>query len=199
MHSKRVKNQEELGWWIRHISGDPGGWRESLLSEFADLPGYPALLHLGDRPCGRVLDVGCGPKSPARQLNHTEMWGVDPLIPWYAAIGFPVYDLGVVLLDCVAEDMWPIPRDWFDTIVSCNALDHCDDFAAVASEIERVAKPDAMIRLWIAYHAPTPTEPLDLDDETIRQSFCRFEMKMVHSCTHNSIVTEKLWTNKPDE
>ena len=47
----------------------------------------------------------------------------------------------------VAEDM-PFPRS-FDGLVSVNALDHVDDFEGTASEIRRVLKEDAVVRVKV--------------------------------------------------
>lgn len=118
----------------------------------------------------RVLEVGCGPLAPILQFEDCDRHGLDPLIDAYVAAGWPLYDLDVTFVNAPGERM-PYPDGWFDAVVSVNALDHVDNFAAVVSEIERVLKPSGRVRFEVEYHEPTITEPLKLDDEIIAAAF----------------------------
>jgi SAM-dependent methyltransferase len=118
----------------------------------------------------RVLEVGCGPLAPILQFEDCERYGVDPLIDAYVGAGWPLYDLDVTFVNAPGEGM-PFPDGWFDAVISVNALDHVDDFAAVAGEIERVVKTGGQIRFEVEYHEPTVTEPLKLDDDVVAAAF----------------------------
>ena len=118
----------------------------------------------------RVLEIGCGPLAPILQFEHCERHGLDPLIDAYVEAGWPLYDLDVTFVNAPGERM-PYPDGWFDAVISVNALDHVDDFAAVVGQIERVLKPGGRVRFEVEYHEPTITEPLKLDDEIIAAAF----------------------------
>lgn len=121
----------------------------------------------------RVLDVGCGPFPSLLAFDDVERHGLDPLVDRYRKAGYPL-DLwsreGFAYHDARAESL-PFPDDHFDTVVSVNAIDHVDDFGAVAREIRRVLRPGGGLRLQINFHPATVTEPVVLDDETVRLHF----------------------------
>jgi SAM-dependent methyltransferase len=118
----------------------------------------------------RVLEVGCGPLAPVLQFQECERHGIDPLIGAYIKAGWPLYDLDVTFIDGPGEGM-PYPDAWFDAVISVNALDHVDNFQAVAKEIQRVLKPGGTLRFEVEYHEPTVTEPIRLDDQIVVAAF----------------------------
>lgn len=65
----------------------------------------------------------------------------------------------------------PFPDNFFDAVISVNAIDHVDDFEQTSKEIERVLKPSGKIRLHIHYHKKTSTEPLELSDKIVGDAF----------------------------
>jgi ubiquinone/menaquinone biosynthesis C-methylase UbiE len=77
-----------------------------------------------------------------------------------------------------AENM-PYPNGYFDVALSVNALDHVDDFQAVATELERVLKPGGNVYFEVDYHEPTVTEPISLNDEIILRAFRRCQLTKV--------------------
>jgi SAM-dependent methyltransferase len=121
----------------------------------------------------RVLDVGCGPLPNLLAFTGCERHGIDPLVDRYREAGYPL-DLwereGFTYHHAPAEQM-PFPDAHFDAVVSVNAVDHVDDFAAVAREIGRVLRPGGLLRLQINYHPPTVTEPVSLDDQIVMDNF----------------------------
>ena len=205
----RTKSQQEALWHIRVV-------HERMLPKYRELPeeerwqkfsheewraaillyvkteGHYWPLLPDNYNCGRLLDVGCGSCCPAQHLRHTELWGIDPLIPFYLSAGFPMLEYGAVLLPFSAEDMWMVPDNFFDTIVTQNAIDHCDDFEQVCAEIERVAKPTATLRINVPYHEPTDTEPLQIDDERVLGAFHDFTLTKLIQYDRPT-VSEALW------
>ena len=115
-----------------------------------------------------VLDVGSGPIMSGDCFYNSHMIGLDPLNEVYGAIGFPIYrprqDTGF------AEKM-PYPDDFFDVVISVNAIDHVDDIDLVSKEIQRVLKPDGLMRMQIHYHPATVTEPLSFTDKYLKRVF----------------------------
>ena len=118
----------------------------------------------------RVLEVGCGPLVPIQQFSACERHGIDPLADLYMASGWPLFDYDVKVVNGYGEAL-PYPDCYFDGVISVNALDHVDDFDKTISEIERVTRPGGQICIEVEYHEPTVTEPLRLNDNTVRQAF----------------------------
>lgn len=139
------------------------------------LPKYPNNLCLpADALRGlRVLDIGCGPFPGLRAFSGCAgRVGVDPLVTVYDDIGFPLgrWSDGYVYCRTRAESM-PFPSASFDAVISCNAIDHVDDFAEVAKEVQRVLKPGGKLCMEVHYHNRTITEPLELNDEVFLANY----------------------------
>jgi SAM-dependent methyltransferase len=121
----------------------------------------------------RVLDVGCGPAPSMLAFRGAELHGIDPLADGYASVGFPLEvwtTMGFTYHNAPAETM-PFAEGHFDAVVSVNAIDHVDDFAATAAEIRRVLRPDGAFRMHVHYHPPTTAEPVELDDAVFLQHY----------------------------
>jgi len=132
----------------------------------------------------RLLDVGCGPLAPILQFADCERHAIDPLLDRYIEAGWPMYDYDVRLLNVHGENL-PYPDNWFDGVISVNALDHVDDFEAVAKEMIRVLKPGGRITFEIEYHQdPTLTEPIFLNDDVIAEAFRSIDIAKVRNRTH---------------
>ena len=110
----------------------------------------------------RVLDIGCGPMGSLEWCDEAaERVGLDPLSDAYAALGARHHAMRY----CAApSEAIPFPDGHFDIVTSFNSLDHvvCPD--RTIAEIRRVLRPGgtALIITEIG-HAPTPTEPHQLD------------------------------------
>jgi ubiquinone/menaquinone biosynthesis C-methylase UbiE len=143
-------------------------------------PSYLEELQLdADYLCGqRVLEVGCGPLAPILQFENCSRHGLDPLLDQYIESGWPLYDYDAKFVNAKGESM-PYPDAYFDAVISVNALDHVDDFRKVASEIQRVLKIGGRIYFEIEYHTPTVTEPHNLNDAVVLESFSSCNMKKV--------------------
>ena len=121
----------------------------------------------------RMLDVGCGPFPSIFAFKDAEYYGIDPLIDEYRTLGYPI-DLwtqqGLHYYTNYAERM-PFEDDFFDVVVSVNAIDHVDDFAQTAREIKRVMKPKGILHMHVHYHKRMISEPIELDDQVFLQHY----------------------------
>ena len=63
---------------------------------------------------------------------------------------------------------------------------------SAVAEIERVAKPQAVVRLRLDCHLPTPTEPIQLDNERIRRAFQKLPVELIDE-RHYENKTDTLW------
>lgn len=137
----------------------------------------------------RILDIGCGPLPSAINFTGCEVYGLDDLIDEYAKLGYPMngYSQRLTCLKAGAENI-PVDDDFFDAVISVNAIDHVKDFPAVAREITRVLKPDGIIRLYIHYHEPTACEPWCLNDEMVLTHFGHLGVSKAAELTLGDIV-----------
>ena len=135
---------------------------------------YPARLALpADHFRGqRILDVGCGPLPVALGFTDCDVYGVDPLIDEYLKAGFPLerYPPRMKYLRGSAERI-PVDDGFFDAVISVNAIDHVDDFAAAAKEISRVLRPGGTLRIEVHYHAANVCEPWALSDAMMMEHY----------------------------
>lgn len=198
--SRRVKGQAEIFFWkaeleryLRWYGGEPlygfpGPTPEQRVightpelnaaMTFLRVVQFPRYLTALDLDAGalagkRVLDVGCGPFPNLLVFEDAERHGLDPLVDRYRAAGYPLdrwSQDGFTYHRAPAEAM-PFADGHFDALVSVNAVDHVDDFAAVAREIRRVLRPGGLLRMQVNYHRATVTEPISIDDAALREHF----------------------------
>jgi SAM-dependent methyltransferase len=189
------KHRSELAWWQERLKervawysgertmyGKPPPTEEEkhvrptleasagVTTVAVSLDRYPDALKIPrDHFAGKtILDLGCGPYPLSIAFEDCHIVGLDPLVREYEATGFPLAEFAdrVTFVRGFAEDM-PFASHSFDAIISVNAIDHVDDFAAAAREISRVLKKDGVLRMQVHYHAPTELEPNALGDEEI--------------------------------
>ena len=119
----------------------------------------------------QLLDIGSGPIPSAVAFEKCTVYCLDPLLPRYMEVGFPMhYYERVKFVHAHSEDI-PYPDHYFDAIISVNALDHVDNFRKTSIEIKRVLKENGKLRFHLHYHSPSQTEPIELNDRIIIQSF----------------------------
>jgi SAM-dependent methyltransferase len=119
----------------------------------------------------KLLDVGAGPYPSGLAFKGVELYCLDPLYAGYLADGFPIhYYENTRFINSPAEQI-PIDDEFFDAIVSVNAIDHVDDFHKTAQEIKRVLKPNGKLAMHVHYHKKTITEPLELNDRVMKREY----------------------------
>lgn len=120
----------------------------------------------------KVLDVGSGPHPSALAFLNCDIYCLDPLLPLYMQTGFPIhiYEPRTKFVYGFSEKM-PFENNYFDAVISVNAMDHVDDFNATANEIKRVLKPGGKLRFHLHFHPKTITEPLELNDNIVSKAF----------------------------
>jgi len=120
----------------------------------------------------RILDIGCGPLPSALVFTNCNIYGLDHLIDIYRQIGYPIDEFNDRYHFIQAKsEVIPFESNFFDAVISANAIDHVDDINKTSQEIKRVLKPKGKFRMHVHYHAPTPLEPISLNDSTFVQLF----------------------------
>lgn len=119
----------------------------------------------------KVLDIGSGPIPSATCFKECELYALDPLNTSYEILGFP-HDLypKVHFITAQAEQI-PFPDNFFDAVISVNAIDHVDNFEKAASEICRVIKLNGKFAMHVHYHSATMYEPIELNDQRFQTAF----------------------------
>jgi len=115
----------------------------------------------------KVLDVGCGPVSGVNVFKQADVYGVDHLINEYKELGFNINDN---FKQGNSENI-PFKDNFFDVVISNNALDHVDDLEITSNEIKRVLKKNGKVALNLHYHTPTICEPIELNDDIVFKVF----------------------------
>ena len=153
------------------------GDRDNAILTYTKLHQYPLYLEsLKLKPDvfmgKRILDVGSSAIPSALVFTGAEVYCLEPLLPQQLLVGYPfyAYEQRARFIYGYAEDM-PFPSNFFDAVISVNAIDHVDDFILTVKEIRRVLKPGGLIRIHAHYHPSRATEPISLDDNIISTAF----------------------------
>lgn len=150
----------------------------------------------------KVLDIGSGPYPSALVFEGSDLYCLDPLLPEYIKAGFPIHYYNCVKFIYGFSENIPIRDDFFDVVISVNAIDHVDDIYSTSNEIKRVLKPGGKIRIHAHYHPKTVTEPLELNDDVMLNvfSWCNGFKKINESTQKKGSVAAAgevfaLWSN----
>lgn len=150
----------------------------------------------------RVLDVGSGPLPSALVFEGCEIYCLDPLLPEYIEAGYPLHYYERVKFVYGFSENIPVEDNFFDVVLSVNAIDHVDDIYKTALEMKRVLKSGGKVRIHTHYHKKTETEPLELSDEVMTKAFswCKGFKKVKQSTQKRGSVAPvgevyTLWTN----
>jgi SAM-dependent methyltransferase len=119
----------------------------------------------------KLLEVGSGPMPSATCFKDCRLYCLEPLLPEYLQVGFPLhyYD-NVSFIHGFSENI-PVEDSFFDAVISVNAIDHVDNIRETAGEIRRVLKPSGQLRMHVHYHSPKLCEPIELNDDVIQELF----------------------------
>lgn len=191
-------NQGTTDWWgikppteLQKKQLSPLWVVNAIMTMHAMRPSYHEELKIerGYIAGKRVLEIGNGPLAPILQFDDCERHGVDPLNNLYMNTGWPLFAYDAKFISMGAEKL-PYPDNFFDAVISVNALDHVDDLDKVASEMQRVVRRDGEIRFEVEYHAPTVTEPLSLNHDRVRQAFHACDSRIVCSRTGEQLYAD---------
>ncbi len=119
----------------------------------------------------KVLDVGAGPMPSGLVFEGVDLYCLDQLYPEYLKAGYPIHYYGNVKFISGSSENIPVANDFFDAVISVNAIDHVDNLHTTAQEIRRVLRPLGNFAMHVHYHIPTPTEPLEITDEVFKREF----------------------------
>lgn len=175
---------------LRNLYGEPapskkeriniGNLRENAILTWAKLhqeKKYLEDLHLPkDIFKGfNVLDIGSGGIPSGLVFENCTIYCLDPLMDIFNELEYPFkyYEGRAKFVNSYSEKM-PFPNNYFNAIISVNALDHVDDFHKSVLEIKRVLKPGGLLRMHLHYHQQTVLEPIELNDRIIQQEFKSF-------------------------
>lgn len=151
----------------------------------------------------KLLDIGSGPYPSALAFKNCEVFCVDPLIPEYIKAGYPIHFYDNVNFVYGFGEKLPFANNFFDAVISVNALDHVDNFEKTAKEIGRVLRVDGKLRVHLHYHDKTVTEPIELNDLRVKKAFswCRGFKKIFESNKKSDYVLKNpnekyvVWSN----
>ena len=155
----------------------------------------------------KILDVGCGPIPYALAFINCDIFGLDQVISAFKELGYPLgdptYSGNIRYIEAPAENI-TVDDNFFDAVISVNAIDHVDDFPATVREICRVIKPDGVLLLEVNYHKPRKCEPWMLNDEIITRYFGYLGIKKIHERLVTELYPSKckkmekmvVWSNK---
>ncbi|MBI5741573.1 MAG: class I SAM-dependent methyltransferase [Nitrospirae bacterium] len=150
----------------------------------------------------KLMDIGAGPMPSASVFRNCEVYCLEPLLHKYLEAGFPLhyYD-NCRFIHAVSENI-PVEDEFFDAIISVNAIDHVDDLRRTSLEVKRVLKRNGLFRMHVHYHKATKLEPVEITDELFLQvfSWCPnlhtvSRKSSSHSTTLEADETFVLWSN----
>ncbi len=118
-----------------------------------------------------VLDVGAGPLPSGLCFQNCRLYCLDPLYHKYLEIGFPLHYYGNVRFIHAHSENIPIDDNFFDAVISVNAIDHVDDLLKTSNEIKRTLKKGGRFAMHVHYHRSTAAEPLQVSDQSFLEAF----------------------------
>ncbi len=119
----------------------------------------------------KVLDIGSGPMPSATVFKGVDLYCLDPLLGKYIDIGFPIHYYENVKFICSHSEKIPFEDNYFDLVISVNAIDHVDNLRRTSLEIKRVLKEQGRLRMHVHYHKAMICEPIELNDTVISNNF----------------------------
>lgn len=102
-------------------------------------------------------------------FQDVELYCLDPLYGQYISSGFPMHYYDRTHFINAPSENIPVEDNFFDVIISVNAIDHVDDFHDTAQELKRVLKPNGKFAMHVHYHKATAAEPIEITDEIFKK------------------------------
>ena len=149
----KIYNKNEIELYFQE------GWADLFSKNVAVVEEYwnkYRFLKQIKKMCGiengtKVLDVGCGISTVLHLLPEGNLFGVDPLADDYKKLYKYPSSMSIVKAD--GENI-PYNKNFFDVVISSNALDHTSDYKQVVKEIKRVLRPNSFFALTLEYFNP---------------------------------------------
>lgn len=119
----------------------------------------------------KLLDIGAGPIPSATVFSGAEVYALDHLMCDYISVGYPIHGYKSTFFVHGRSEAIPFPDNFFDAVISVNAIDHVDDFYKTSQEIKRILKPYGLFRMHVHYHPKTVCEPVELNDAVFLSAY----------------------------
>lgn len=114
-----------------------------------------------EKDCGRVLDVGCSSGYFSNYLltKSKEVYAIDTEKD---SIEFAKDHYKDVKFNWASIEKAPYPKEYFDTIVALDVIEHCKDDKKAIWEIKRILKRGGRLILSVPYKGPL--EKFDIEN-----------------------------------
>jgi len=150
----------------------------------------------------KLLDIGAGPMPSAAVFENCEIYCLEPLLHKYLEAGYPIHYYHNVKYIHAPSEHIPLEDNFFDAVISVNAIDHVNDIRKTSIEIKRVLKENGLFRMHVHYHKATKWEPVVINDAMFIDvfSWCQNLHKIRETKTSYSQSAETdemftLWSN----
>jgi len=143
-----------------------------------------------------MVEIGGGPFPSATAFNYSSIENIDPLMEFYVDHFHEFESDEYWWSDDNAEDTVYLDNE-FGAVISVNAIDHVDNFEAVAKELKRICKPSVKFAMHVHYHKATPCEPIEITDERFAKAFDWVPNLKVHKRSRTKDLGQ--FTCNPDE
>ena len=146
----------------------------------------------------KLLDIGAGPMPSAAVFKNCEVYCLEPLLHKYLEAGYPIHYYDNVKYIHAPSENIPVEDNFFDAVISVNAIDHVNDIRKTSMEIKRVLKENGLFRMHVHYHKATKWEPVVITDAIFSDvfSWCQHLHKISETKTSysQSADTDELFT-----
>jgi len=193
-----VKAECEMKYWDKMFADDGGaeGMRAKRMKEYEKMMTTKFSLDKSDFDDKRILDIGPGPRGSLEWADNARVRvGLDPIAERYMDIGIVEQDMSYVMASSSAI---PFPSNYFDFVVTLNALDHVEEMESTILEIQRVIRPGGMFLMLVdVQHPYTPCEPQRLEWEfadkftQLRNVEEKHYEKYCNGCTREGVIVTK--------
>ncbi|GMI53264.1 hypothetical protein ScalyP_jg311, partial [Parmales sp. scaly parma] len=151
------KGDCEMKYWDSKYVAEGGaeGIKKGYSGIYEDLMTTKFGMSKSDFDGKRVLDIGPGPRGSLEWADNAKLRvGLDPIADRYMDVGIVGQDMSYVM---ASSSKIPFPSNYFDIIVTLNALDHVKEMDSTITEIERVLRPGGFFLVQVdVQHSATP-------------------------------------------